>query len=99
MSRIRTRISVAGLTGAEIAEGLSSFRQYLGERTWLINPQADWDAEQSRLLVTVETEGVDPALESEATFDEVWDCVIAAFDAAGTVSFDILGAESVGESA
>lgn len=42
--------------------------------------------------MTVETEGDDPRLEAEGVFDEVWDCVIAAFDSSGTVSFDILEA-------
>jgi hypothetical protein len=44
-------------------------------------------------MITIEAEGDNPQVESEGTFDEVWDCVIAAFNASGTVSFDILGAE------
>jgi len=47
---------------------------------------------QSRLLVTIETEGDDPKLESERAFDEAWDRVLAAFHVSGTVSFDILQA-------
>lgn len=85
---------MAALKDANVAEGLPYFRQHLGERPRLLNPHAEWDAKQSRLLVTIETEGDDPTLESEGVFDEVWDCVIAAFDASETVSFNIRGAEA-----
>jgi hypothetical protein len=95
MAHISTIISVAGLKDDEVVEGLPYLRQYLSERPWLLNPRAEWDAERGRLLVTIETEGDDPKLESEGVFDEVWDCVIAAFDASGTISFDVLGAEAV----
>ncbi len=95
MTQVRTKISVSGFNDAEIAEGLSYFRQYLGERLWLINPKAVWDSERSLLLVTIETEGENPKLESEGTFDEVWDCVVAAFKSSETISFDILEAELI----
>lgn len=94
MTHVRTTISVTGLTDAEAAEGLSAFREYLGERPWLHDARAEWAAGEGRLLVTVETEGDDPKLESAAALDEVWDCVHAAFDASGTVAFDILAAEA-----
>jgi len=58
-----------------------------------MNPQAVWDAEQKVLLVTVETEGDDPKLESEGVFDEIWDCVIACFNfSSERISFNILEA-------
>jgi hypothetical protein len=95
MSRVRTKISVSGLKEAEVAEGLSSFREYISARPWLLNPKADWDDEKNRLDVTIETEGDDPKLVAEGVFDEVWDCTIAAFDSSGTVSFDILEAVRV----
>ncbi len=92
---IRTKISVAGFKDAEIAEGLPYFREYLEERSWLVNPQAEWDTERGLLLVTIDTGGDDPKFESATAFDEVWDCVIAAFNASGTISFDILEAALV----
>jgi hypothetical protein len=79
MARIRTRISVTGFNDAEIAEGMPYFRQYLHERPWLIKPKAEWNTQEDRLVVTIETDGDDPKVETEGVFDEVWDCVIAAF--------------------
>jgi hypothetical protein len=96
MTRIRTRISVAGFNDAEIAEGMLYFRQYLRERPWLIEPKAEWNPQEKRLTVTIETEGDDPKLESEGAFDEVWDCVIAAFRfSSERITFDILEAHPV----
>jgi hypothetical protein len=46
--------------------------------------------QQKHLLVTVETEGDDPKFASEATFDEVWDCVVAAFSSSGTTGFSFI---------
>jgi hypothetical protein len=92
MSLIRTKISVAGLNESEAAEGLPSFREYIDGRAWLLNPKAEWDGEGECLRVTVETEGDDAKLEAEGVFDEVWDCVIAAFDSSESLSFDILEA-------
>ena len=62
MARIRTRISVAGINDADITEGMLYFRQYLRERPWFIEPKAEWNPQENRLLVTVETEGDDPKL-------------------------------------
>jgi hypothetical protein len=91
MARIRTRISVTGFNAAEIAEGMPYFRQYLRERPWLIEPKAEWNPQEKQLLVTIETEGDDPKPESEGAFDEVWDCVMAAFGfSSERVVFDIL---------
>jgi len=96
MARIRTRISVTGFNDAEISEGMLYFRQYLRERPWLIDPKAEWNPQESRLLVTVETEGDDPKLESEGVFDEVWDCIIAAFRfSSERINFYILEAQPV----
>ena len=96
MTRIRTRIAVTGFNDAEIAEGMPYFRQYLRERPWLIEPKAEWNLRKNWLLVTIETEGDDPKLESEGAFDEVWDCVISAFSfSSERIAFNILEAQSV----
>jgi len=96
MARIRTRISVTGFNDAEITEGIPYFRQYLRERPWLIEPKVEWSPQENRLLVTIETEGDDPKLESEGVFDEVWDCVIAAFRfPSERLAFHILEAQPV----
>ena len=96
MARIRTKISVTGFNEAEIAEGMPYFRRYLRERPWLIEPIAEWDSQEKRLLVTIETEGDDPKLESKGAFDEVWDCVIAAFGfSSERITLDILEAHPV----
>ncbi|HZH29168.1 MAG TPA: hypothetical protein VEY11_00110 [Pyrinomonadaceae bacterium] len=93
MSQVHTKISVAGFNDVEIAESLQDFLAEFSERPWLMNPQAVWDAEQKVLLVTVETEGDDPKLESEGVFDEIWDCVIACFNfSSERISFNILEA-------
>jgi hypothetical protein len=96
MARIRTRISVTGFNSADIAEGMPYFRQYLRERPWLIEPRAVWNPHKARLLVTTETEGHDPKLESEGVLDDVWDCVIAAFSSSsGRIAFNTLEAQLV----
>jgi hypothetical protein len=96
MSKIRTKISVAGFNDAEIAEGLHDFLAEFKERPWLTNPQAEWDSGRSLLLVTIETEGDDPKLESEGVFDEVWDCIAASFSfSSERISFDILEAKLI----
>jgi hypothetical protein len=96
MARIRTRISVTGFNDAEIAEGIPYFRQYLRERPWLIEPIAEWNPHEKRLLVTIETEGDDPKLEAEGAFDEVWDCVMAAFGfSSERITFNILEVQPV----
>jgi len=61
-----------------------------GERPWLLKPSASWDADCGRLVVTIEREGDDPHRCGEATFDEVWDCVIACIDFSSEgIHFDI----------
>jgi len=96
MSKVRTKISVAGFNEAEIAEGLQDFLAEFKERPWLTNLQAEWDSERSLLLVKIETEGDDPQLESEGVFDEVWDCVAAYFGFSfKRISFDILEAKLI----
>ncbi len=96
MSKVRTKISVAGFNDEEIAKGLQDFLVEFKERPWLANPQAEWDSERSLLLVTIETEGADPRLESEAVFDEVWDCIAAYFNSSSErISFDIIEAKLI----
>ena len=96
MPKVRTKISVAGLNREEIAEGLQDFLAEFKERPWLTNPRTEWDSERNLLLVTIETEGDDPKLESEGVFDEIWDCVIAYFNfSSERISFNILEAELV----
>jgi hypothetical protein len=96
MSRVRTKISVAGFNDAEIAESLRDFLAEFRGRPWLMNPQAEWDAERELLMVAVETEGDDPKLESEGVSDEIWDCVIAYFNfSSERISLHILEAELI----
>ena len=96
MAQIRTRISITGFNEAEITEGIANFRQYLSEHPWLTESKAEWNPIESELLVTIETEGDDPELESEGVFDEVWDCAIAAFRfSSERIVFDILEAQQV----
>jgi hypothetical protein len=93
MPKVRTKISIAGFGPEEIAEGFEDFLAEFKERPWLTNPQAGWDSGQSLLVVTVETEGDDPKLESEGVFDEVWDCAIACFNfSSERISFNVLEA-------
>ncbi len=96
MARIRTRVSVTGFNDAEVAEGMPHFRRYLRGRPWLIEPIVEWNPQEDRLVVTIETEGVDPKFESEGVLDEVWDCVIAAFGfSSERIDFDVLEARPV----
>ena len=96
MAKVRTKISVAGFNSEEINEGLQGFLAEFKERPWLTNPQAEWDSGRSLLLVTIETEGDDPKLESEGVFDEIWDCIAAYFSfSSERISFDILEAKLI----
>ncbi len=95
MARVRTKIAVASFNNPEIAEGLQDFLVELGERVWLINPQAEWASARKLLLVTVETEGSDLELEARRVLDEVWDCVIACFNFEFEISFNIMEAKRV----
>lgn len=96
MLKVRTKIAVAGFHREEIAEGLEDFLAEFKDRPYLTNPHAEWDSEQDLLLVTVETEGDNPKLESEGVFDEIWDCVIAYFNfSSERVSFNILESELI----
>jgi hypothetical protein len=96
MAKVRTKISVAGFNDAEIAEGLQDFLAEFKERPWLTNPQTEWDSERSLLLITIETEGDDPKLESEGVVDEVWDCLAAYFSfSSERIGFDILEAKLI----
>ncbi len=96
MSKVRTKISVAGFNTEEIAEGFQDFLAEFKERPWLINPRAEWDSGRSLLLVTIETEGDNPKLESDGVLDEVWDCVQAYFSfSSERISFDILEVELI----
>jgi hypothetical protein len=96
MGEVRTKISVAGFSDAEIGAGLQNFLTEFKKRPWLAHPKAEWDSERKLLLVTIETEGKDPKLEAEAVLDEVWDCVIAYFNfSSERIRFDILEAEFI----
>jgi len=96
MARIRTRICITGFNDAEISEGMPYLRQYLRERPWLTEPKAEWNFKEGLLVVTIETQGDNPKLESEGVLDEVWDCAIAAFRfSSERIAFDILEAQRV----
>jgi len=80
----------------KLPKGMPYLRQYLRERPWLIEPKAEWNPKEDLLVVTIETQGDDPKLESESVFDEDWDCAIAAFRfSSEQVVFDILEAQTV----
>jgi hypothetical protein len=90
MPFVRTRISVAGFTEAEVRGGLADLLDELSARSWIIHPTASWDADSERLVVTTHYEGTDAGALSRAASDEVWDCVIAcmSFSSEG-IQFDI----------
>ncbi len=90
MPVIRTQISVSGFDAAEVRDGLADLLTELRRRSWLLWSHASWDGNRQRLVVNVHREGDDPVFSGEATFDEVWDCVIACISfASDGIHFDI----------
>lgn len=96
MTHVHTRIAVAGFSEEEVAGGRSDFLAELRTRPWLVNPDAQWEPDRGRLVVSIETVGDNPQLESEAVLDDVWDCVIACFSfSSDRISFELLEARLV----
>jgi hypothetical protein len=94
MKRIVTQITVAGFTQKEVADGLDAFLGYLRDRPWLLRTAARWEDQTKKLVVDVEREDADVAKATAATKEEVWDCVIAAFQFdAGKILFDVTKSE------
>jgi hypothetical protein len=77
MPFVKTRISVSGFTNAEVRDGLPDLIDELRARSWIIHPEASWDSDRERLVVTTHYQGIDADSLSRAAADEVWDCVIA----------------------
>jgi hypothetical protein len=89
---VRTQISVTGFTPREIESGLQDLLAELAMRPWLLNAHARWDAERQRLVIVIERECESTAIggATEATLDEVWDCVIACFNFSSEgIHFDV----------
>jgi hypothetical protein len=95
MKRIVTQIAVAGFSKAEVADGLDAFLGYLRDRPWLLRTAARWEDQTKKLVVEIEREDADVAAATAATKDEVWDCVIAAFNFdSEAISFDVIKSET-----
>jgi hypothetical protein len=95
MKRIVTQITVAGFTQKEVADGLDAFLGYLRDRPWLLRTAARWEDQTKKLVVDVEREDADIAKATTATKDEVWDCVVAAFNFdSKEISFDVTRSET-----
>jgi hypothetical protein len=94
MRIVTSTISVSGFTDAEAAEGIPHLIEEFQHRPWMLNPAAHWDAERSRLVITVGYAGDDREAAVAAATDEVWDCVIAClnFSSEG-IHFDVDGVE------
>ena len=98
MSRIRTQISVSGLTQHEVEAGLQDLRDEFGQRPWLLLTTASWDDDRGRLVVSILRDGSSLAVQggdTGATLDEVGDCVIACFRFDSTIHFDVDSSELV----
>jgi hypothetical protein len=93
VKRLRTQISVTGFTQQEVEGGLQDLLDEFVERPWLLAASAHWDGDRQRLVVSIDREGDSLAIQggdSGATFDEVWDCVIACFNfSSDGIHFDV----------
>lgn len=99
VKRIRTQVSITGLTRPEVENRLQDLLDEFEQRPWLFSTSACWDDGRARLVVAVEREGDSLAVQggdTGATLDEVWDCVVACFRIESTVPFDIDSSEFVG---
>lgn len=86
---IRTRISVSGLTAAEVQDGLADLLDEFRQRHWIFQPTAFWDDSLQSLVVTTHYEGTDAKKAGRGAFDEVWDCVIACINFSSEIRFEI----------
>jgi hypothetical protein len=94
MKRIITQIAVAGFSESEVAGGLDALLGYLRDRPWLLRTAARWENKSKKLIIDVEREDGDTATATTATKDEVWDCVIAAFNfSSDKISCDVTKSE------
>jgi len=65
-------------------------------RPWFVDPAAEWDAINGRLVLITHYEGADVEGLSAAATDEVWDCVIACLSfASDGVSFEVIESSAV----
>ena len=92
VKRVRTQISVAGLTRQEVEAGLQDLLDEFRQRPWLLDARACWDDHRKRLVMLIEREGDSLAVQggdTGATLDEVWDCVIACLEFESEIHFDV----------
>jgi hypothetical protein len=94
MKRAIIQITVAGFSEEEVSDGLEAFLEYLRERPWFLRTAARWESKTEKLVIDIETEDDDVTRATAGTTDEVWDCVIAAFNfASDGISFDVTKSE------
>jgi hypothetical protein len=97
---VRTRIAVTGFTEAEARAGIPHLLEEFGHRPWLLAYDAQWVAEGSKLVVSVESEGDRLEVQGGTTGaneDEVWDCVIACLTfSSEAIHFEIEDSRFVG---
>ena len=89
MAFVRVDISVRGLTETEVRSGLPDLLAEFKRRHWLFRPSAVWDAPRNCLAIGIDYEGHDTKLCGQAVLDEVGDCVIACFQSASDIQFEI----------
>jgi hypothetical protein len=80
MPHVYTRFAIFGFKQAEAVAGIPHLVEEFRQRPWLSKTSAWWDSQRGCLVVAVEREGSNPAInggEGGANLDEVSDCVIA----------------------
>ena len=95
MTTVRTQVSARGFTESEVRHGIPHAEKFLDARDWLTKTEIVWDKRRQCLVITVEREGMNPAVfrddqdhspmresafrDGGANWDEISDCICACF--------------------
>jgi hypothetical protein len=100
MSRVRTRVVVTGFNEAEAKAGIPHLLAEFRQRPWLLAYDAEWVGNESKLVVSVESEGDSLQIQGGTAgghLDEVWDCVIACLNfSSERIQFEVEESRFVG---
>ncbi len=79
---VRTTVSISGFTEDQAVPGIACILEELGARPWLRDVVVEWAAGRQRLVVTVASDGDNPAVQGGqggANYDEISDCIWACY--------------------
>ena len=93
-TRLKTIVSLAGLEEAAARAAVPDLLERLGREPRVLGASATWEAADTRLLVTIESESEGPVSDADEAdnFHRVWRCAVACIaDEDGRLRFDLDG--------